>query len=116
MKTYTLHTDGGHGWIAVKLSELDELGIRGKVSSYSYQRGETAYLEEDCDLGLFFEAYEAKHGTQPKYAESYRDRSPIRNYESYQAPVQPSPLMVEGEGAPQYTMFDLPKDTQLSLL
>jgi len=29
---------------------------------------------------------------------------------------QPSPLMVEGEGAPQYTMFDLPKDTQLALL
>lgn len=27
-----------------------------------------------------------------------------------------SPLMVEGEGAPQYTMFDLPKDTQLALL
>ncbi len=26
------------------------------------------------------------------------------------------PLMVEGEGAPQYTMFDLPKDTQLALL
>lgn len=24
--------------------------------------------------------------------------------------------MIEGEGAPQYTMFDLPKDTQLALL
>ena len=30
--------------------------------------------------------------------------------------VQPASLMVEGEGAPQYTMFDLPKDTQLALL
>jgi hypothetical protein len=30
--------------------------------------------------------------------------------------AQPSPLMVKGEGAPQYTMFDLPKDTQLALL
>ena len=27
-----------------------------------------------------------------------------------------TPPMVEGEGAPQYTMFDLPKDTQLALL
>ena len=30
--------------------------------------------------------------------------------------LKASPLMVEGEGAPQYTMFDLPKDTQLALL
>ncbi len=29
---------------------------------------------------------------------------------------EPSFEMIAGEGAPQYTMFDLPKDTQLALL
>ena len=66
-KVYTLYSDPGHGWLAVKAVELKELGILEKITSYSYMRGETVYLEEDCDLSTFFEAYRAKFGVNPSY-------------------------------------------------
>jgi hypothetical protein len=82
-KTYIFHTDPGHGWLAVKRKELIELGILDKVSYYSYQKGQTVYLEEDCDAALFFNAYRAKHGTDPKYRDSYLERTPIRYYNHF---------------------------------
>ena len=44
---YNYHTDPGHGWIEVPIEELHRLKIT--PSAYSYRKGETAYLEEDCD-------------------------------------------------------------------
>lgn len=55
-KTYTYFTDPGHGWLRVKKSELQELGIANKISPYSYMRGNHAYLEEDCDMAKFMQA------------------------------------------------------------
>jgi hypothetical protein len=84
MKTYKFYADSGHGWLAVKIEELMQLGIITQISSYSYMRGATAYLEEDCDASLFFNAYKDKYGVYPKH--DYRhtnNRSPIRNYDSY---------------------------------
>ena len=84
MKTYKFYADPGHGWLAVKIEELMQLGIITQISSYSYMRGATAYLEEDCDASLFFNAYKDKYGSDPKH--TYRhtnNRSPIRNYDSY---------------------------------
>ena len=83
MKTYTFHQDPGHGWLAVKRQELVDLGIHEQISHYSYQRGKTVYLEEDCDLQIFLAAKKLI-----KEAVSIRDsntnkRSPIRSYESY---------------------------------
>ena len=43
------HSDPGHGWLAVKLSEIKMLGIETDISEFSYIKGKTAYLEEDCD-------------------------------------------------------------------
>jgi len=68
----------------MKTYKLMQLGIITQISSYSYMRGATAYLEEDCDASLFFNAYKDKYGTDPKH--TYRhtnNRSPIRNYDSY---------------------------------
>ena len=48
--------DIGHGWFKVKLTQLHKLGIENDISTYSYQRGEWAYLEEDCDMGTFMRA------------------------------------------------------------
>jgi hypothetical protein len=79
-KSYVFHTAPGHGWLAVKRSELVRLGILDKVSQYSYQRGGTVYLEEDCDATLFVETKKAA-GEEFSCRESYRERSPIRNYE-----------------------------------
>ena len=58
--TKVLHSDPGHAWLAVKLSEIKMLGIQTDISSYSYVKGKTAYLEEDCDAGKFIDAMRAK--------------------------------------------------------
>ena len=55
-----MHSDPGHAWLAVKLSEIKMLGIETQISSYSYVKGKTAYLEEDCDAGKFIQAMRAK--------------------------------------------------------
>lgn len=82
-KRYIYHTDPGHGWFAVKTSELKKLGIADRITSFSYIRGGTAYLEEDLDMATFFQAYEARFGTRPQYRQTYRERTPIRNYQHY---------------------------------
>lgn len=81
MKTLklTFHTDAGHGWLAVNRAHLEELGIVDQISTYSYQKGSTAYLEEDCDASRFFEAAKAA-GWVLHMVDNYKDRSPIRNY------------------------------------
>lgn len=50
---FYFYTDPGHGWLDVPRSLLHELGIAERVSGYSYQRGESVFLEEDCDYSLF---------------------------------------------------------------
>ena len=88
MKTYIWAVDAGHEWLAVKIKELQELNIAHKISAYSYMKGGTAYLEGDCDAAVFFEAYKAKHGVEPKTREGkYWDRQPCRSFAQYQAPV-----------------------------
>lgn len=82
-KVYVLHTDPGHGWLAVKRQELTDLSIADKITTYSYVKGGTVYLEEDCDLSTFFAAYRTKHGVDPQYRTSYRDRTAIRSFDPY---------------------------------
>jgi hypothetical protein len=78
-----VYNDCGHGWASVKRSLLVELGIADKVSPYSFQRGQSVYLEEDCDLSLLVSAFKARD-IAPEWIEHYTDRrSPIRSYESY---------------------------------
>jgi hypothetical protein len=85
MKPIVYYTDPGHGWFAVKRAELAQLGILGQVSHYSYQRGRTVYLEEDCDATLYFTAHKAA-GTVPPYIEKHTDkRHPIRSYATFRA-------------------------------
>ena len=84
MKTYKFYADPAHEWLAVKITELMQLGIVTQISTYSYMRGATAYLEGDCDAAVFCEAYRDKHGVSPKFDYKHTDnRSPIRNYDSY---------------------------------
>jgi len=83
MKTeYYFHSDAGHGWLAVKRTELNRLKIEAKISSYSYERGETVYLEEDCDASTFLKA-KKDLGEEFSFKETHVDRSPIRSYKSY---------------------------------
>ena len=78
------HVDAGHEWLAVKFKDLIDLGIALDISPYSYMRGKTAYLEGDCDAGLFYKAAE-KRGLRVDavQARTFPDRSPVRGYERY---------------------------------
>ena len=83
MKNYNFYNDPSHGWLGVKIAELEKLGIIDNISGYSYMKGKTAYLEEDCDISVFLDAKEkAKQGYRliNKYT---NNRSIIRTYNSF---------------------------------
>jgi hypothetical protein len=85
VKTYVICEDPGHGWLAVKKSELIDLGIADKISRFSYEKGKTVYLEEDQDMRTFILAFENKYGQGPAIRTNYvNKRSPIRSYKNYQ--------------------------------
>lgn len=86
MKTKTLYyfTDPGHGWVRVRRNEKLFQTIADEVSSYSYQRGNYVYLEEDDDLGLYIKAIKAA-GMEIKVEQYSTNRlSKIRNYAPYE--------------------------------
>ena len=79
-----VYSDPGHGWGAVKRSVLFELGVLNRISSYSYQRGKTVYLEEDCDLELVVQKL-IKLNIYFRFIENYTDKpSPIRYYDHFE--------------------------------
>jgi hypothetical protein len=84
-KVHVFHQDAGHGWLAVKRKELANLGILDKISSCSYQKGKTVYLEEDCDFSIFVEAMKAKGLPVAYRYGKHCDHSPIRSYNSFEA-------------------------------
>jgi len=55
-KKLTFHADPSHGWLEVDFADLDALNITAQVSRYSYHSGSRAFLEEDCDAGLYLDA------------------------------------------------------------
>ena len=73
---YKFFSDPGHAWLEVEKKELETLGIASKISGYSYMKRNKAYLEEDCDAGLFIK-------TKGLTSKDVQDVPPIRNYESY---------------------------------
>lgn len=78
-----VYSDPGHGWGKVKISILKDLGILEKITSYSYMRGEFAYLEEDCDLTTLVLTLRAK-GIEPKFIDHHANKSSrIRNYQHF---------------------------------
>ena len=83
MKTFDYIQDNGHGWVKVPVYLLTALNIADKVSSFSYYRAGFGYLEEDCDTALFFNAYHARYGIDPKLRDRISDRSRVRNYAQY---------------------------------
>lgn len=77
--------DPGHAWARFPKSRLVKLGIADKISAYSYQRGDNAFLEEDCDLSVLITALKAQ-GYGIKFDENHANKSSkIRSYNSYHA-------------------------------
>lgn len=84
---FTHYVDPGHSWVRVPLKMLDKLSIANKISSYSYQRTDYVYLEEDCDFSVFLGAMKAR-GQKVELVSKYTDRqSRIRGYLPYISPV-----------------------------
>lgn len=83
-----VYSDPGHAWAKVKKSALVKLGIADKITTYSYMRGEYAYLEEDCDLSTFIAACRAA-GVPFEFNEHVArfKHSKIRSYHHYTAQV-----------------------------
>ena len=80
MTTFKFYNDPGHGWIEVQWTDLKALNLNPTdFSRYSYRKGNTFYLEEDCDASKFVEAYQAKHGCAPQFADVYQEHTFIRN-------------------------------------
>jgi hypothetical protein len=95
-KIYRFIEDPGHAWLEVTLSELLELGIAHKISSFSYTTGPRptagatalVYLEEDVDAPLFIEAkgWEPWRITERHVVEVFQDPTFVRNLAPYAAP------------------------------
>jgi hypothetical protein len=84
MKTvFDFVSDPGHGWLKVPVAELERLGIVDQISTYSYLRGDMAYLEEDCDLSVFLAARKARNEPVTFREHSRNKRSQIRNYATF---------------------------------
>lgn len=85
-KTFDFISDPGHGWVKVPIKLLWELGIAEKITTYSYQRGEYAYLEEDGDATLFHRAFFDRYHRFPVYRERNAGQkySRVRGYRSYE--------------------------------
>ena len=81
---YEFHEDAWHGWLKVPVQELKDLGITGEITPYSYRSrdGKFAYLEEDYDFGIFFNAKKAR-GEQVEYTEHVTNYSFIRELNSF---------------------------------
>lgn len=82
----TIYADPGHAWCKVPRSLLVKLGIDGDITTFSYQRGEYVYLEEDCDLPLLITTLRA-WGKSVEFKELHTNKqSKIRSYSHYIRP------------------------------
>lgn len=80
-----IFADPGHAWARFPKAKLVSLGIADKISTYSYENGTNAFLEEDCDLSLLVNALRDR-GYEIKFNESHTNRqSKIRGYNTYRA-------------------------------
>jgi len=74
--TFEFIIDPGHAWLRVPIKLLEDWNIDILISEYSYRTREMAYLEEDCDAGVFInEAKKRNYEYEivDKYIEDFRE-------------------------------------------
>ena len=78
----TYVTDPGHGWLLVTIAQVEHLGLTtADFSGFSYRKGDVLALEEDLDMGVFLDAYQAKHQKMPLIQAEHLDHdAPIRSW------------------------------------
>jgi hypothetical protein len=84
VKKLMFFEDPGHGWCRVRRAEKLFQKVAKEITSYSYQRGDYVYLEEDYDLGLYYKAcVEAGYEIQWVHNIARERSSKIRSYQHY---------------------------------
>ena len=84
VKKLMMFEDPGHGWCRVRRAEKLFQKVAKEITSYSYQRGDYVYLEEDYDLGLYYKAcVEAGYEIQWVHNIARERSSKIRSYQHY---------------------------------
>ena len=85
IKTIKHFQDPGHGWYKVSRKLLRKMNLLDKISSFSYQKGDWVYLEEDCDATIFFDRYKELYGEiQIRVTSNIADNmSSIRYYDTF---------------------------------
>jgi hypothetical protein len=79
------HQDPGHGWLCVKIAELEALGIADKITGFSYMRKQSAYLEEDQDMTTYQNALKERGiELETVNGKMFNKDHPIKRFESYQ--------------------------------
>lgn len=81
--SFKYYQDAGHGWIAVKRDFLKNLGILDNISYYSFQKGKTVYLEEDCDAGILISTLKHRGMEFELTSRHYEHTAPIRFYDRF---------------------------------
>ena len=74
--TFEFISDPGHAWLRVPIKLLEDWNIDILISEYSYRTRAMAYLEEDCDAGVFINEAKKrnyKYEIVDKYIEDFRD-------------------------------------------
>lgn len=84
-RRYTVISDPGHAWCQVPMAILEELGIKDKITPYSYisWSGKTAYLEEDVDAVTFVEALTSRGIEFKQHLVYAQDYSKVRKLPGY---------------------------------
>ena len=104
----TFVSDPGHGWLSVSHKDLLTLGIADSITPYSYMNLTRAWLEEDCDAGIFERAAE-NAGWQLTIKDSQSKNGP-RHLAAYNSHWVHNPLVlgsrVRCEGA-EYTVLEI---------
>jgi len=87
-KNWTFYADPGHGWLKVARKDIAAAGVAEAITSFSYQRGDYVYLEEDCDMSTFLSAvnkagYDWSEIKDRIKTQHTNKTSKIRGYERY---------------------------------
>lgn len=84
---YTYHVDPAGCWLEVPMQELIDMRMAGSISPQSFRDGDTAYLEEDFDIGFFCHAKAAWGVAVVLDDVSTDEPSFIRDLSHYTAPA-----------------------------
>lgn len=82
----TYVSDPSHGYLKVPVDLVEKLGFANKISEYSFFNDKFIWLEEDCDMALFFDALDEKFLPEPIiFSQTLDEPAPFRLYPRFSA-------------------------------